>query len=51
MINCNPRPFTKAIAAQQEFHDLVMENMVHGPYGPTYGQINLDCCQTSNDGT
>ena len=40
------RPFTSEQAyIQQEFHDLVIEKMVHGPCGPAYGRANLSCCR------
>ena len=46
------RPFTSEQAyQQQEFHDLVMEKMIHGPCGPAYGRTNLGCCRNSLDGT
>ena len=46
------RPFvTEEVSNQQEFHELVMELMVHGPCGPAYGRTNLGCCQNSSDGT
>ena len=39
------RPLTEKAFLQQEFHDLVMEKMIHGPCGPAYGRTNLGCCR------
>ena len=51
VINGDPRPFTKEMADQQEFHERVMDMMVHGPCGPAYGRVDLDCCKKSLDGS